>query len=156
MRRSTVSVYGYRRGAGRPIYGCNSAAIHHSDDSDHDESPPVGQCNDESESDCECESSINPLVALQNLLNFLNTFRATLSNYYVAANINAPLSAKMSVSGTMSFRLFARITWGRLNAGVQFDKTCHSHINGLKDVYLANYRDWHMDPILLHASLSIY
>lgn len=151
MRRSTVSVYGYRRGAGRPIYGCNSPACHQSDDDE-----PVVRYENESESDCECEPSINPLVALQNLLNFLNTFKDTLYNYYVADNINAPLSAKMSVSGTMSFRLFARITWGRLNAGVQFDKTCHAHINGLKDVYLANYRDWQTDPILLHASLSIY
>ena len=145
MTRGAVSVYGHRKGFTQPVYGCNSASCYREE-----------EANSESESDCECESTVNPLVALQNLLNFLNTFRTTLSNYYVADNINAPLSAKMSVSGTMSFRLFARITWGRLNAGTPFDKTCHYHINGLKDIYLANYRDWQTDPILLHASLSIY
>lgn len=138
MRRSAVSIYGYRCSGIKPIYGCKA--------------PVVTMVSYDNEHNCECEPAISPLIALQNLLNFLTAFQSTLSSYYVTENVNAPLSAKMTVSGTMKFRLFSRLVWGRTYTGHKFDRTNQTHLNGLKDIYLAYNQDWSNDPFLCAAA----
>jgi len=98
---------------------------------------------------CTCTSTIDPMDALKSLMGFLEQLKSAIADFYVGAHINAPLVAKMTVRGAMSFGIFARLEWSRRNPGVFFDKSSPSDINGLKDIYLSLGRDWRMDTFLV-------
>jgi hypothetical protein len=95
--------------------------------------------------DCACTPTVDPKDALKSLLVFLDQLKNAIADFYVGAHINAPLVAKMTVRGAISFGIFARLEWGRRNPGNFFDKSSPSDINSLKDVYLSLGRDWRMD-----------
>ena len=98
--------------------------------------------------ECTCASTVDPKDALKSLLDFLEQLKSAIADFYVGAHINAPLVAKMTVRGAISFGIFVRLEWGRRNPGNFFDKSSPSDINSLKDLYLSLGRDWRMDTFL--------
>ena len=102
--------------------------------------------------DCDCQPTVDPRIALQNLVNILEAFLISLKQYKVGDNMNAPLVSKMGMKGMMSFKLYSRITWTKLNPGKTFDVKSQTDINALKDIYLSYNQDWRTDKMLVKLS----
>jgi len=99
--------------------------------------------------DCNCVPTINPLIALQNLLDCIQLFDTALDKFYINVNVKAPLVTKISMIGSMPLKVYVRYIWAKLNPGRKFDPTIHSNLNELKDIYLRLNRDWHTDAFLV-------
>ena len=102
--------------------------------------------------DCDCQPTVDPRIALQNLVNILEDLLISLKQYKVGENVNAPLVTKMGVRGIMSFAVYSRILWAKLHPGKIFDKTSMTDINGIKDIYLSYNQDWRTDKMLVKLS----
>ena len=104
---------------------------------------------------CTCISTVDPLDALRSLRTFLEAFYIALDNFYIRENVNAPLVAKMTVRGAMSFSFHVRILWGKLHPGETFSKTSQTNINQLKDIYLSYGQDWRKDTFIMGATIAL-
>jgi hypothetical protein len=102
--------------------------------------------------DCDCQPTVDPRIALQNLLNILHGLLMSLKQHKVGESVNAPLVTKMGVKGIMSFALYSRIVWAKLHPDKLFNKTSTTDINSLKDIYLSYNQDWRADKMLVKLS----
>lgn len=152
MRYNYSKIYGSVVGSGIiPIYGGNSlpnntpgntfgftpSGVIYTID------PPSGT------EDCGCVPTIDPLFALQNLLDCIKLFDTALDRFYLNVNVKAPLVANISMVGSMPLKVYVRYLWSKINPGRKFDATKRSNLNELKDIYLRLNRDWQTDAFLV-------
>ena len=152
MRYNYSKIYGSVGGSGIiPIYGGNTLPINAPGNTFgftpsgvlYTIDPPSGT------DDCGCVPTIDPLIALQNLLDCIKLFDTALDQFYTVVNVRAPLVANISMVGSMPLNVYVRYLWSKLNPGRKFDVTLHSNLNELKDIYLRLNIDWQTDAFLV-------
>ena len=123
MRYNSAKIYGSTSYGGSPVYGTSSQAV----------------------------STVDPLLALQNLLDFLHLFVTALDRFYLNVSIANPFTANIAMIGSLPLNVYVRVLWTKNNPGRIFDPS--KDINELKELYLSMNRDWRTDTYIVTSEM---
>jgi hypothetical protein len=97
-----------------------------------------------------CEPSVPYVTTMLDLLTILENLKSAIDKFYPPVGVGMKIDARYSARGHMDIRYMARIEWVRLYKDLKgkFDPTDVSHVNLLKDTFLALGTDWRTDKWL--------